>query len=167
MSLLYAKFYCVHNLIVCSMCAHCYCVQFLSLCVAVSTQFLLRTVGNCVQFLSLCVAVSTLFLLRTVGNCVQILSLCVAVSTLFYYAQLATVCNCFNVCFALQANLRPRSGKTAIGKRIWRRGPLLKETISRVPGVQILQRPVSGIFSVPTESQSGRHGHFPKSSLIA
>ena len=139
MSLLYAKFYCVHNLIVCSMCAHCYCVQFLSLCVAVSTQFLLRTVGNCVQFLSLCVAVSTHFLLRTVGDCVQL----------------------------LQCVLCPRSGKTAIGKRIWRRGPLLKETISRVPGVQILQRPVSGIFSVPTESQSGRHGHFPKSSLIA
>ena len=80
MSLLYAKFYCVHNLIVCSMCAHCYCVQFLSLCVAVSTQFLLRTVGNCVQFLSLCVAVSTLFLLRTVGTSVQLLQcvLCLA-----------------------------------------------------------------------------------------
>ena len=80
MSLLYAKFYCVHNLIVCSMCAHCYCVQFLSMCVAVSTQFIITHSWRlCAIFITVCCSEHTV-LLRTVGNCVQLLQcvLCLA-----------------------------------------------------------------------------------------
>ena len=69
--------------------------------------------------------------------------------------------------FPLQVKLRPKCGRMEIGKRIRRRGLLPKEITLRAPGVQILQRPDSGISSVPTENQLGLRGHFPRSSLIA
>ena len=67
----------------------------------------------------------------------------------------------------LQVKLRPKCGRMEIGKRIRRRGLLPKEITLRAPGVQILQRPDSGISSVPTENQLGLRGRFPRSSLIA
>ena len=69
--------------------------------------------------------------------------------------------------FPLQVTLQPKCGRSEIGKRIWQRGLLPKETTLRAPGAQIRQRPGNAISSVPTENRLGPHGHSPKSWLIA
>ena len=69
--------------------------------------------------------------------------------------------------FPLQVTLQPKCGRSEIGKRIWQRGLLPKETTLRAPGAQIRQRPGNAISLVPTENRLGHHGHSPKSWLIA